>query len=272
MRSDLVIPVQEGFLRLERVSVRVVRAEPALDFPVALRVFNACFDVLDPVRLEKGAETRVRVEEVTRELGAVVADHLLDRALFHRFFQAADARGRRSMTAFDEREHFPARIVFDGIHPLSSLIEVPIDMHGGECVPALVAHAGRWPACFLRLSREAEQEEYLVDAIMPYLHVVVAQDDARQGGCAHAISQPSLTHECHFPLRERVGRPPCMAADHWRLAKALVLAHHLVDAPDAHTPDFTDLIRRPTLILPSDSFQKLPSSEFHAASYLTEGK
>ena len=272
MRTHRVIPVQERFWRVKRVAVRVVRAEPSFDFPVGLRVLDACFDMLNLLCFEEGAETRFRVEKLTRELRAVIADHLLDHAMFHRFFQAANARGCRRPTTLDERKDFPARIVFDGVHPLSSLVKVPINMHCGERVSALVAHARRWPACFLRATRETKQEQYLMNAIMPELHVVISQDYARQRGRADAVLQPGFMHEGYFPLGEWFGRSPDTATDYWRLAKALVFTHDLVDTTDAHTPNFAGLVRCPPLVFSSDSLQKLPSCKFHTLSYLTEGK
>ena len=82
MRSFLIIPFHKIINFLECETVVVICFEPFLNFAVALRMFYAAKYLLNAVGIKELFEPRVAVDNVGGELAAVVANALLDFAVF----------------------------------------------------------------------------------------------------------------------------------------------------------------------------------------------
>ena len=91
MRSFLVVPFHEFFNGFECEAVVVVGFEPFLNFTVALWVFYTAKYLLNAFGIKQLFESRVPVDNVGSELASVIADALLDLAMFECQFHSFDA-------------------------------------------------------------------------------------------------------------------------------------------------------------------------------------
>ena len=172
--SCAVVPEGELFEGAEGVSVVFVGVEPFLDFAVALGVFDATEDVLDVVGFEPCLEAAVAAY-VAEELGAVVADDLLDLSILDGEFHSFDACFCGGAFAFENNEDFPACVV-DNCEYQDSVVWplMPVDMHCGKAMAAFVADPVLLPnvlALFCLSKTELQHDS--VNPIMTYVLAII---------------------------------------------------------------------------------------------------
>ena len=130
MWSFLVVPFHEFFNGFECETMVVVGLKPFLNFAVALWMFYAAKYLLNAFGIKELFKSRITVYNVGGELASVIADALLDLAVFEGKFHASDTFFSGWAFALDEGEQFSARIINDCENPEAASVVVPVDVYG----------------------------------------------------------------------------------------------------------------------------------------------